>query len=209
MSKVVEGKVPGLINCNMELARPQFRLWTGFQITGHCGLERRRGLWEGFKRSLTNHEKPAIKLTRMLWWQGWKRMEMEFESHREFPCGSLWTGLSDFQQSAWSRKECERKQTLKKKVPRVVTLLVASSTPISILHRHFWCSYSNSRDVVCKLSFLFLPHRPSATESLLAGYTMLSRWLTKEVDKIEFDNTLSDWHSTTVFLKKVIYCFIQ
>ena len=24
----------------------------------------------------------------MLWWQGWKRMEMEFESHQEFPCGS-------------------------------------------------------------------------------------------------------------------------
>ena len=49
MSKVVEGKVPGLINCNMELARPQFRLWTGFQITGHCCLERRRGIWDNLK----------------------------------------------------------------------------------------------------------------------------------------------------------------
>ena len=150
-----------------------------------------------------------LKINIHCWWQGWKRMEMEFESYCEFPCGSMWTGLSDFHQSARSRKECECKQTLKKKVPRVETLLVVSSMPISILHRHFWCRYSNSRDVVCKLSFLFLPHRPSATESLLAGYTMLYRWLTKEVDKIEFDNTLSDWHSTTVFLKKVIYCFIQ
>ena len=42
----------------------------------------------------------------------------------------------------------------------------------------------------CKLSFLFLPHCPSAPESLLAGYTMLQRWLTKEVDKIELFLTI-------------------
>ena len=42
----------------------------------------------------------------------------------------------------------------------------------------------------CKLSSLFLPHCPSAPESLLAGYTMLHRWLTKEVDKIELFLTI-------------------
>ena len=147
----------------------------------------------------------------MLWWQGWKRKEMEFLSYCEFPCGSLWTGLSDFRQSAQSGKECECKQTLKKKVPRVVTLLVVSSTPISIfcIDINFLMQIFQFQRCSCKLSFLFLPHRPSAAESLLAGYTMLHRWLTKEVDKIEFDNTLSDWHSTTVFLKIMIYCFIQ
>ena len=41
-----------------------------------------------------------------------------------------------------------------------------------------------------KLSFLFLPHCPSAPESLLAGYNMLHRWLTKEVDKIELFLTI-------------------
>ena len=39
---------------------------------------------------------------------------LEFESHLEFPCGSLSTELLDFCQ-AQSEKECECKQTLKKK----------------------------------------------------------------------------------------------
>ena len=47
MSKVVEEKGPGLINCNMQSARPQVRLWKGIQITGHCGLERE--IWDSLK----------------------------------------------------------------------------------------------------------------------------------------------------------------
>ena len=38
----------------------------------------------------------------------------------------------------------------------------------------------------CKLSFLFLHCHQSALENLFAGYTMLHRRLTNEVDKIEF-----------------------
>ena len=150
MSKVVEGKVPGLINCNIELARPQFRLWTGFQQDTVVGKGREESgiVWSVFEDQYLLRRKEVINKSWLAWWQGWKRMEMEFESHHEFPCGSPWTGLSDFHQSARSGKDCECKQTLKRKVPRVVTLLVVSSTPISILHRPFWCRYSNSRDVV-------------------------------------------------------------
>ena len=38
---------------------------------------------------------------------------LEFELHLQLPCGSLSTELSDFRQSAQSKKEPECKQTLK------------------------------------------------------------------------------------------------
>ena len=40
------------------------------------------------------------------------------------------------------------KQTLQKHVPRLMTSLLMSSPPISILHRLFLCRYSNFGDVV-------------------------------------------------------------
>ena len=61
----------------------------------------------------------------------------------KFLFGSPSTELSDFRQSARSGNERECKH-----VPRVMTSLLMSSPPISILHRLFRSRYSNSRDVV-------------------------------------------------------------
>ena len=60
----------------------------------------------------------------------------EVEFHLEFPCGSLWTELSDFCQSAMWKKKLKN-----------MTFLM-SSRPISILHRLFWYRYSISRDFI-------------------------------------------------------------
>ena len=105
---------------------------------------------------------------------------LEFESHLEFPCGSLSTELSDFCQSAQSEKEYECKQTLKKKVPRVVTSIVVSSTAFNqhLASTSLMQIFKFQRRS-CKLSYLFLPHCQSAPESLLTSYTMLHRRLTK------------------------------
>ena len=62
---------------------------------------------------------------------------LEFEFHLQFPCGSPSTELSDFCQSARSRKECECKETMKQHVPRVMTSLLMSSQPINVLHPLF------------------------------------------------------------------------
>ena len=78
------------------------------------------------------------------------RTACKFELHLQFPGGSPPTELSDFRQSARSKNERECKQTLKKKVPRVMMSLLMSYPPISILRRLFRCGYSNSRDVVAR-----------------------------------------------------------
>ena len=82
----------------------------------------------------------------------------EFKFHFQFPCGSPSTELSDFHQSARSGNERKCKQKLKKYMPRVMTSLLMSSPPISLLHRPFRCTYSNSRDVVAS-SPSFFPSR--------------------------------------------------
>ena len=67
-------------------------------------------------------------------------------------------------------KQASMSTNIEKHVPRVITSLLMPSLPISILHQLFQCSYLNSRDIEpCNVSFLFLPHRQSAPESLLAG----------------------------------------
>ena len=76
------------------------------------------------------------------------------------PRGSPSTELSDFCQWAqsWNQHEC--KQTWKntwKHMPRVMTSLLMSSLPISILHRLFQCRYSNSREVVANSPSFSLP----------------------------------------------------
>ena len=108
---------------------------------------------------------------------GWEKQgeltttSMEFAFHLQFPCGSPSTELSDFCQSAWSGNKCERKKNIEKHVPRVMTSLLMSSLPISILHWLFWCRYSNSRAVVASSPSFSLPAATAtATESLLAGY---------------------------------------
>ena len=58
-------------------------------------------------------------------------MSLEFEFHLEFHHGSLSTELSDFWQSARSRNE--HKTNIEKHVPRVMTSLLMSFLPISIL----------------------------------------------------------------------------
>ena len=102
-----------------------------------------------------------------------------------------WTGLSDFHQSARRGKECKCKQTLKKKGAKgsdvFSSVIYANQHFTSTFLMHIIIKFQRCSS---KLSFLFLPHCPSAPESLLAGYNMLHRWLTKEVDKIELFLTI-------------------
>ena len=81
-------------------------------------------------------------------------MSLEFEFCFQFPWGSPSTELSDFCQLARSGNERECKQTLTQHVLRVMTSLLMSSPPISILHWLFQCRYSNSKEVVAS-SFSF------------------------------------------------------
>ena len=46
---------------------------------------------------------------------------------------------------------------IEKHEPRVMASLLMSSPPISILHRLFWCGYSNSTDVVASSSSFSRP----------------------------------------------------
>ena len=81
---------------------------------------------------------------------------LEFEFHLHFPCGSLWTELSDFRQSARSRNEhasyvnkhwkthakvASPQTSAGRLTLRVMMSLLISSPPISILHQLFRCRY--------------------------------------------------------------------
>ena len=63
------------------------------------------------------------------------------------------------------RSRCRRRRWILKSLlknawnqtPRVMTSLLVSSLPISILHQLFRCRYSNSRDVVASSSSFFGP----------------------------------------------------
>ena len=63
------------------------------------------------------------------------------------PARSPSTGLSEFRQSARGGRKCQCKQTLTRHVPRVMTSLLMSSSPIIISHLLFPRRYSNSRHV--------------------------------------------------------------
>ena len=89
---------------------------------------------------------------------------LECQFHLQFLCGSPSSEPSDFCRSARSRNKSECKH-----LKRVMTSLLMSSLPISILHRLFRSRYSNSRDRG-NLSFLFPPCQQNAPESLLADY---------------------------------------
>ena len=105
---------------------------------------------------------------------GWEKegelaaTSLEFEFHLQFPCGSPSTELSDFCQSARIGNERECKQTLKTR-PKgndVITEVISAN-------QHFASTFSMQifkfQRLSCKLSFLFLPPRRGAPESLLAG----------------------------------------
>ena len=78
------------------------------------------------------------------------------------------------------------KQTLKKKGAKgsdvFSSVIYANQHFVSIFLMQIFKFQRHS----CKLSFLFLHCHQSALENLFAGYTMLHRWLTNEVDKIDF-----------------------
>ena len=96
---------------------------------------------------------------------------LEFEFHLQFPCGSPSTELSDFRQSTRSGNELECKQNIEKHVPRIMTSLLMSSPPISILHRLFQCRYSNSRDVVASFSSFYRPAARAPRRACLQART--------------------------------------
>ena len=87
--------------------------------------------------------KPASKLAGTLWRRGGKRKEsLQLRLwNLNSTCGSPWTELSYFRQSARSGNERECKH-----VPRVMMSSLMSSPSITISHRFFRCRYSNSRD---------------------------------------------------------------
>ena len=112
----------------------------------------------------------------MVKWQQGRTKEGElattslgFELYLQFPCGSLSTELSDFRQSAQSKKEPECKQTLK--------------NTCQGYWRHYLCHFCQSgfridffdADIQIPESWLqallpLPPHRQRALESLLTGY---------------------------------------
>jgi len=121
---------------------------------------------------------PVSKLSRALWWRGGKRNESlplclwDLNSASNSPVAPRRLSCQIFaNQPKAGTRQSECKQTLKnmfKHVPRVVTSLLMSSPPISILGRLFQHRYSNSRDVV-ESSPSLSPCRQSVPESLLAG----------------------------------------
>ena len=134
-------------------------------------------------------------------------MSLKFEFCLQFPRGSTSTELSDFHQSAQSGNQHECKHTLKnmrKQTPRVMTSLLMSSLPISILHWHFWCRYSNiSRDIVALLPFPALPpERPEElarrlSERILASYKHI------------LQGKLKGAWPLTIFYTMTPFCFIS
>ena len=95
---------------------------------------------------------------------------LKFEFHLQFSCGSPSTELSDSRQSARKPKRARMQTNIEKHVPRVMTSILVSSLPITISHRLFWCTYSNSRDVAASSpSFSHPAARLSSRASSEAG----------------------------------------
>ena len=87
------------------------------------------------------------------------------------------TGLLYFRQSARSGNERECNQNTWKLVLRVMTPLLMSSPPISILHRLFRCRYSNSRDVVASSPSFSLSTVREAQRAYSQATVFLARML--------------------------------
>ena len=100
---------------------------------------------------------------------------LDIECHLQFLFGSPSTELSDFRQSARSGNERECKH-----VPRVMTSLLMSSPPISILHRLFRSRYSNSRDVVASSPSF---SRPAAKAPRIACFQATETKQNKQTNK--------------------------
>ena len=100
------------------------------------------------------------------------------------PLISLWLPINwtvRFPPIRAKQKWVQRSTNIEKHVPRVLTSLLMSSPPISILHQLFWRRYSNSRDVVASSPFLFChayraPKRACLPPKAVIDVTMSLQW---------------------------------
>ena len=100
-------------------------------------------------------------------------------------------------------KRARMQTNIEKHVPRVMTSILVSSLPITISHRLFWCTYSNSRDVAASSpsfshpaarlsrrassdagSHLGLPKKKKQTNKQIQRWKKVKWWLTLKYFKI-------------------------
>ena len=135
-------------------------------------------------------------------------MSLKFEFCCQFPSGSTSTELSDFHQSAQSGNQHECKHTLKntwKHAPWVMTSLLMSSLPISILHWHFRCTYSNSRDIVASSPSFSCP----ATNAPWRACSRATREDFSQLQTYILQAKLKGAWSLTIFYTMTPFCFIS